>query len=69
MKAWIFLVCLLLISVIFISGCLKAPAGEEKKPEVTGEVLDKAYDTLEQELEETVENITAEDIENALLSQ
>ena len=68
MKIVTLILCVLLLSVIFTSGCIQT-AQEEKQGKVTGEVLDKAYDVLNQELDQAVENITAEDIENALLSQ
>ncbi len=68
MKIVTLILCVLLLSVIFTSGCIQT-AQEEKQSKVTGEVLDKAYDVLNQELDQAVDNITAEDIENALLSQ
>ena len=65
MKFAVIFLSLLVISVVFISGCTQIPQTKQKN--VTGKVLDDAYNVLEEELEEAVENITAKDIENALL--
>ncbi|RLJ10197.1 MAG: hypothetical protein DRP15_00875 [Candidatus Aenigmatarchaeota archaeon] len=61
----IFIIGMLMVavmSVVFISGCIQT-----EKP-ASGEMVgEDVYNAIENELEEAVENITLEDIENALL--
>ncbi|OYT56472.1 MAG: hypothetical protein B6U68_03265 [Candidatus Aenigmarchaeota archaeon ex4484_14] len=54
----------LLLSVVFISGCVQQPT-------VTGEATaeGQAMKAIEQEMEEAIENMTMEDIENAIIEQ
>ncbi|MCD6557901.1 MAG: hypothetical protein J7K31_02600 [Candidatus Aenigmarchaeota archaeon] len=51
----------LLLSLIFVSGCVQQPA-------TTGEATaeKQAMDVVEQEMNEAIENMTMEDIENAI---
>ena len=57
-----FLIVFLILSVVFIAGCVQT----ETSP--SGAVLeDEAVQQIEQEMEEAVEDMTLEDIENALL--
>ncbi len=59
------LVIALVISVIFVSGCVQQGTGEAKTP--TGSAVETEMDNvLEEEMEQAIENITIEDIENSL---
>lgn len=56
------LIIFLILSVVFIAGCIQT----ETTP--SGAALeDEAVQQIEQEMEEAVEDMTLEDIENALV--
>jgi hypothetical protein len=56
-----------IIVVVLISAVLLSIY---KLPSITGKAVEEqAYEELEEELEEAIENMTAEDIEEALLTQ
>lgn len=57
----IIVICLLL-SVVFISGCVQT------EPSVNSTVEAQAMDQIEQEMEDAIENIDMEDIESLLLT-
>jgi len=59
------LTCLLLTSVVLVSGCTQTA-------DTTGQLTDKqaedqAYNTIESELDQAIENITLDDLEGELL--
>lgn len=60
----IFLIVGLLLSVVFVSGCLEqmtdTGAGE-------AQLEDQAAETIEQEMEDAIEGITLEDIEDLII--
>ena len=57
-----FLIIFLILSVVLISACVQ----QETTP--TGAALEEqAIEEIEQEMEQAVEDVTMEDIENALL--
>ncbi len=57
------LIIALVLSAVFVSGCTRqVPSGGEPG----GAVEEQAYRAIEQEMEEAIENITLEDIEQAL---
>jgi len=57
-----------IMAVVFISGCTQQPEGPGP---ATGEQIaaeNSAVSAIEQEMEQAVNNISTEDIENALLN-
>ena len=64
----VFLIVGLLLSVVFVSGCLEqmtdtgAVAGEEE-----AQLEDQAADMIEQEMEDAIEGITLEDMEDSII--
>jgi len=59
------LIISLLVLAVFVSGCTQHHSTEEK---TAGEAAEQqAYNAIEQEMEQAIENITMDDIEQALL--
>ena len=59
----------ILVSVLLTSGCVKHMTSFEKNESMgISQVEDQADAMIEQEIEESTENITLEDIENSLVS-
>jgi outer membrane lipoprotein-sorting protein len=54
----------LLLSLVFISGCTQTPTGDAVKASAENQ----AAGAIEKEMEDAVSNITAEDVENLLLT-
>jgi outer membrane lipoprotein-sorting protein len=62
----VLLVIGLLLSVVFISGCMQDLT--ETGTAYSGEQIETmAADMIEQEMEEAIEDITLEDIENSII--
>jgi len=61
-------VAILLISVIFLSGCTQSI---EEEPTLTGAMIEnieeKAVTEIEKEMDKILENMTIEDIEKAII--
>jgi outer membrane lipoprotein-sorting protein len=55
-----FFVILLILSLVFISGCVQTAPTEAS-------VEEQAIQEIEQEMEQAIEDVTMEDIENALI--
>ncbi len=53
----------LLVSVLLVGGCLESGTTESTTGSMTE---DQAFDTIEQEMDEAVENIDVSDIESSL---
>jgi len=60
------LAILLVVSVIFASGCVQQETGGATGGAAGATLEDQAADMLEQELDQAIENISVEDIENSL---
>ncbi|MCD6590526.1 MAG: hypothetical protein J7K72_00980 [Candidatus Aenigmarchaeota archaeon] len=69
MRAVSIILLLAIISAVFISGCVQqqGTGGQTTGQEI--QVEDQAIQTLENELDQALENITMEDLENELLAQ
>ena len=65
------MIILLVFSVILVSGCVESPEGTTEgtigESPVTGSMTEgQALETIEQEMEQAIENINISDIEDAL---
>ncbi len=69
---YIVIVLAMVVSVVFISGCIQTR--QEVTPPVIGHVTedvieDQAFNTVDEEINNVLENMTMEDVEDALLQQ
>lgn len=63
-----FLLAVLIVAAVFISGCVQQTGPPEG--ELTSEEAEnQAYLTVEQEMEDAIESMTLEELENELLNQ
>ncbi len=72
MKYVVMILALLVLSVVFVSGCATTP--DTGNTGATGELTakekeDLAYQAIDNEIDQALENMTLEDIENELLNQ
>jgi outer membrane lipoprotein-sorting protein len=71
MKLALAIVFALLVATVFISGCVQ----QQQAPSTGGQPLtaeekeQQAANTLEQEMDQAIGNMTLEDLENELLTQ
>jgi outer membrane lipoprotein-sorting protein len=69
MKTILALVFVVLITAVFISGCVQQAATGGGQQFTAAEKEQQAYNTVEQEMEQTLGNMTLDNIENELLTQ
>jgi hypothetical protein len=58
----------ILLAAVLVSGCTTEPAGGDASGMSGDEIEASAYDQIEQELEEAIEDIDLEDLEGELLT-
>jgi PBP1b-binding outer membrane lipoprotein LpoB len=64
------IVLALLVLTIWISGCVREPAAPPTTGALTQEQAEQqAFQTLEQEMDDSIGGMTLEDLENELLQQ
>lgn len=64
------IVLAVLLAAVLVSGCVQRTEGPPTTGELTqGQAEEQAYQALEQEMEESLEDMTLEELEDELLQQ